>query len=77
MQQDEYRVSKAFVHQMRILAADRNLSSIQQAVRQMREWLCDHPEDMVVGTALEEFDILEEAARIVAERSGPLPTPVS
>ncbi len=72
MTEDSYANSKAFVKEMRSLISNRDLVSIQQAVRQMQDWMNDHPNDMRVGTALEEFDILEEAARIVEERQSAL-----
>lgn len=77
MTKDKYSASRAFVQEMRALVAKRDLASIQQAVQRMRDWLCQHPDDTVVSTALEEFDILEEAARIVAERNNRRSTSVT
>lgn len=68
MTEDKYAASKAFVKEMRALARNRDLASIHQAVLQMREWLAKDPYDIHVGTALEQFDILEEAAEIVEKR---------
>ena len=68
MEPNNYRASRAFVRKMRFLAAHRDIESIQDADRQIREWLCDHPDDITVGTALEEFNILEEAAQIIGKR---------
>jgi hypothetical protein len=66
--QDVYAASRAFVREMRQLTAGRDLASIRQAVLQMQDWLEKHPNDTVVGTALEEFDILEEAAGSVEQK---------
>ena len=66
--QEDYTASRAFVREMRRLTAERDFNSIHQAISQMRDWLEKHPNDMVVGTALEEFDILEEAAQIVERK---------
>jgi hypothetical protein len=68
MAEDKYAASKAFVKEMRALARNRDRASIQQAVQQMREWLLKHPDDVHVDTALEQFEILEEAAEIVEKR---------
>jgi hypothetical protein len=68
MTEDKYAASKAFVKEMRALARNGDYASIHQAVLQMREWLAKDPYDVHVGTALEEFDILEEAADILEKR---------
>jgi hypothetical protein len=68
MTEDKYAASKAFVKEMRALARNRDLASIHQAVLQMQEWLAKHPNDVHVGTALEQFDILEAAAGIVEKQ---------
>jgi hypothetical protein len=68
MAEDKYAASKAFVKEMRALARNRDLASIHSAVLQMREWLLKHPDDVHVDTALEQFDILEEAAEIIEKR---------
>lgn len=60
--------SRAFVREMRHLTTGRDLASIHQAVSRMQDWLEKYPNDMIVGTALEEFDILEEAAQIVEQK---------
>jgi len=65
MNQDRYQSSKSFVKEMRALAANRDLASIRFAVERMQAWMEAHPDDPHVGTALEEFDILAEAAGIV------------
>jgi hypothetical protein len=67
MDDARYAASKAFVKEMRVLASKRDLASIQQAVRRMQDWMQAYPDDVYVGTALEEFDILAEAARHVVE----------
>lgn len=66
--QEVYAASRDFVRDMRRLAAGRDSVSIHQAVLQMQDWLEKNPNDMVVGTALEEFDILEEAAQSVEQK---------
>ncbi len=71
---DQYEDSKAFVKEMRILAKKRDLASLQRAVQQMQDWMRDYPDDLYVGTALEEFDILAEAAQIVEARNVSSPT---
>src|SRR5690349_13064257 len=68
MTKEDLSASKTFVKQMRVLAKNRDLESIRQAVQQMRAWIQNHPDDLVVGTALEEFDILEESATLIEER---------
>ena len=68
MAQDVYAASRHFVREMRRLAVRRDLVFIHRAVLQMQDWIEKNPNDMVVGTALEEFDILEEAAQIVAQK---------
>ena len=68
MAEDNYIASKAFVKQMRTLVKSRDIDSIQQAVQQMQDWMRTHPDDPHVGTALEEFDIMEEAARLIEAR---------
>ncbi|HZO87186.1 MAG TPA: hypothetical protein VFB38_02525 [Chthonomonadaceae bacterium] len=50
------------------MTSKRDLDSLQQAVQRMREWMRAHPQDVYVGTALEELNILEEAARLVEEQ---------
>lgn len=62
MTDDVYADSKAFVRKMRILVRQRDVRNLQDAVQEMREWMKAHPDDVHVGTALEEFDILAEAA---------------
>jgi hypothetical protein len=59
---------KAFVKEMRVLAARRDLASSEEAIAKMRSWMELHPDDQQVGMALEEFDILAEAASIVESR---------
>jgi hypothetical protein len=71
MIEDNYIASKAFVQKMRSLANQRDLNSIRQAVQHMQDWMREHPEDVHVGTALEGFDILEEAARLVEQQNAP------
>jgi HD-GYP domain-containing protein (c-di-GMP phosphodiesterase class II) len=68
MTEVKYAASKAFVKEMRAQARNRDRTSIQQAIEQMREWLAKHLDDIHVDTALEQFDILEEAAEIVEKR---------
>lgn len=68
MIQENYAESRAFVREMWRLVAGRDLASIHQAVLQMQDWLEKDPHDPIVGTALEEFDILEEAAQIVEQK---------
>jgi hypothetical protein len=68
MTDDKYAASKAFVKEMRALTRNGDFASIHQAVLQMRDWLAKYPNDVHVGTALEEFDILEEAAEIIEKR---------
>ena len=70
--QNDYAASRAFVREMRRLTAERDAVSIHQAVLQMRDWLEQNPMDTVVGTALEEFDILEEAAQILEQKNTPV-----
>ena len=67
--QDVNAASRAFVREMRLLTARRDSVSLHQAVLQMRQWLENNPNDTVIGTALEEFDILEEAAQIVEQKN--------
>lgn len=69
MADENYAASKAFVKEMRALASRHDLDSIRQAVQKMRVWLREHPDDIHVGTALEEFDILEEAALLREEQT--------
>ena len=69
MVQQDYTASRAFVREIRHLAAGRDLLFIHRAVLQMRDWLEKHSNDRVVGTALEEFDILKEAALIVEQQT--------
>ena len=69
-----YAASRAFVREMRALTRSRDVASLQKAVQEMRNWLLQHPQDVVVGTALEEFDILLEAAQIKQVPSN-FPTP--
>ena len=66
--QNVYGASRDFIRDMRRLTAGKDLASIHQAVLQMQDWLEENPNDRVVGAALEEFDILEEAAQIVEQK---------
>jgi predicted translin family RNA/ssDNA-binding protein len=68
MSEERYSASKAFVKEMRIMVANRDLAAICQAIDQMQAWMETHPEDTYVGTALEEFDILAEAATLIESR---------
>lgn len=52
---------------MRKQAQTREVSALESVVAQMQEWLSSRPNDIVIGTALEEFDTLLEAARLISK----------
>lgn len=68
MTTDTYETGKTLVRQMRSLIKNRDLASLTQAVQEMQDYMQAHPDDVCVGTALEEFDILAEAAQAVETR---------
>lgn len=76
MEADGKTAGRALVKEIRDLTRSREPEALQQAVLRLRNWMDAHPNDLYVGTALEEFEILEEAARSLAEARNTSPAQV-